>query len=284
MVQWEGDTEGMGGEEWMECVEDADVVVNLCGKPIVSRWNEEGKKKLVSSRISCTRKLVKQFEKSLKGGSGGSGSGGSGSGSGSERRRKKVFVSTSAVGYYGTSEKSEFDESSEKGRDFLADLCQQWEDSVLQESSSGADVRKVILRFGVVLGKDGGALAQMLPAFKFFLGGPVMPGTQWVSWIHVDDLVKAIRTVIEDEKYQGVYNATAPNPVTMNEMSSSLGKALKRPNLFPVPSFVLQLLYGQGSQVVTEGQRVLPKRFKDQGFKFDYETIDDAMRAIAKQV
>lgn len=264
VVGWSGDVDD-GDSSWEKCLEDAGGVVNLCGEPVVSRWSEKGKERMWNSRVLCTRKLVRGLE-NVKGGVGGG--------------RRKVLVSASGVGYYGTSEMSVFDESCGNGEDFLAKLCVDWENAA--KSSSGG-VRSVVLRFGVVLGKGGGAISRMLPIFKLGFGGPILPGSQWVSFIHVDDLVGLIRMACEDDKMEGVFNATAPNPITMNVFSESMAKQVKRPNLVPVPAFAMQLLFGQGAQVVTEGQKVIPKRALDAGYKFKYPKIDQALKSIVSE-
>jgi uncharacterized protein len=189
--------------------------------------------------------------------------------------KPQVLVNASALGFYGTSETATFDETSSAGDDFLAEVCQAWETAAQQVQ----DTRLVTLRIGIVLG-DGGALGKMLPPFRMFAGGPIGTGKQWFSWIHMDDLVNLIVAGLMDSQMQGIYNATAPNPVRMNEVCDAVGKALKRPSWLPVPAFALDLLLGDGAKVVLEGQQVLPKRLVEQGFNFQYQAINQAIAAI----
>jgi len=191
-------------------------------------------------------------------------------------QRPKVFVSSSAVGFYGSSEVAEFDESSPSGGDFLADVCRKWE-----AAANEAQVdRVVIVRTGIVLAREGGALGKMLPVFQLFAGGPLGSGRQWFSWVHRDDLVGLMLEAVGNDKYQGVYNGTAPRPVRMGEMCDNLGRILGRPSWLPVPEFALQTLLGEGAIVVLEGQKVLPKRAQENGFQFKYSDIASALRNI----
>jgi uncharacterized protein len=248
---------------WQSTLEDADLVVNLCGEPVVARWTESGKQAIIDSRVKPTDALAEAIGKLPR------------------EKRPKCVVSTSGVGYYGVSDAARFTEQSSSGHDFLSDLCRDWEGATQPIADAG--VRVVIMRTGVVLGTGGGALARMLPAFKFFLGGPVGSGRQWVSWIHVDDLVAMYIRAAEDSSVSGVYNATGPEPVTMGDMCAALARALNRPNLFPVPAIALKVLFGEGADVVLTGQHATPKRWLAEGFDFKYRDIDAAMRAIAKE-
>jgi uncharacterized protein (TIGR01777 family) len=188
-----------------------------------------------------------------------------------------VFVSASAIGYYGTSETAEFDETSPAGDDFLAAVCKDWEAAA--QPAKNAGTRLAILRLGIVLGM-GGALGKMLPAFKLFAGGPLGTGKQWFSWVHREDLVDLILYALQNSQVQGVLNATAPNPVRMNELCQTLGEVLKRPSWLPVPSFALELLLGDGAKVVLEGQKVLPKQTLASGFQYQYPTLKLALEEI----
>lgn len=231
-------------------------VVNLAGKPIIDRWSEAVKKELVASRVGATERVAGAIN--AAGG----------------RRRPKVLVSASAVGYYGVSDTAEFDETSSAGGDFLAGLCEQWE-----AAANEADTRTVNLRIGIVLDKGGGALGSMAPAFELFTGGPLGRGTQPVSWVHRDDLVSLILAAIEDERYAGPVNATAPEPTTMAGLSSALGGALMRPSWIPVPEAPLQAVLGEGATVLLDGQRALPSKARELGFEFKYDTVEDALNA-----
>lgn len=250
--------------EWEQALMDADLVVNLCGHPVVSRWTPEGKDLIVNSRVETTEALVNAIKKIPS------------------ERRPKCFIGSSAVGYYGVSQDAKFDETSAPAKgDYLSDVCVKWEKATTDGLAGVEGVRTAIVRIGVVMGVGGGALERMLPAFKLFVGGPVGTGQQWVPWVHIDDLVRVFIQVGEDGSKTGAFNATAPTPVTMGELANALGKALGRPSLFPVPGFVLKLAFGEGADVVLQGQQVIPKRLTESGFEFTYADIDSAMKAVA---
>jgi uncharacterized protein (TIGR01777 family) len=188
----------------------------------------------------------------------------------------RVLVNASAVGYYGTSLEQRFSESSPAGTDFLAQICQRWEAAA---STVPGSCRLVILRIGIVLGPDGGALGKMVPVFRIGFGGPVGSGQQWMSWIGRHDLCRLIATALEDSAYSGVYNAVAPEPTRMGLFAAALGRTLGRPSLLPVPAPILQLLLGDGARVVLEGQQVLTERLPAQGFEFQSPTLNAALAA-----
>ncbi|MBS0018511.1 MAG: TIGR01777 family oxidoreductase [Arthrospira sp. SH-MAG29] len=243
---------------WQNAIAGCDGVVNLAGAPIADeRWTEARKRELYQSRVIQTQKLVAACTKATP--------------------KPQVLVSTSAIGYYGTSETATFDESSPPGKDFLADLCQQWEAAAAPVQNS--DIRLVILRFGIVLG-IGGALGKMLTPFKLFAGGPLGSGQQWFSWIHISDLVNLIRFSLENPQVEGVLNATAPNPVRMNELCQQMGQIMNRPSWLPVPSFALEMLLGDAAIVVLEGQQVLPLRPQSYNFPYQYSTVKPALEEI----
>ncbi|MBP0015717.1 MAG: TIGR01777 family oxidoreductase [Roseofilum sp. SBFL] len=246
------------GGEWQRQISGCNGVVNLAGAPIAEeRWTAERKQILRDSRILGTEKIVEAIA--------------------AADPKPQVLVNTSAIGYYGTSETAEFDETSPAGDDFLAQLCVEWEQSAQAVSHCG--VRSVILRFGIVMG-DGGAIAKMIPPFKMFAGGPIGSGQQWFSWIHINDLVNLILFALRQPQMQGTFNATAPNPVRMNDLASIMGNILNRPSWLPVPSFVLDALLGDGAQVVLEGQKVLPKKTLDSGFKFQHPNPKEALKKV----
>lgn len=235
----------------------AEGVVNLAGEPIAEkRWTPAHRQLLLDSRVRTTTLLVRAMA--------------------ALPAPPQVLVNASAVGYYGTSESAAFAESSPSGGDFLAEICRGWEAAA---AAVPAGCRLVTLRIGVVLGPDGGALGKMLPVFRAGFGGPVGSGRQWLSWIQRTDLCRLIATALEDPAYGGVYNAVAPEPVTMAALASALGRTLGRPSLLPVPGPILQLLLGDGAQVVLQGQRVLPERLQAQGFRFQYPQISAALAA-----
>jgi uncharacterized protein len=186
-------------------------------------------------------------------------------------------VNSSAIGYYGTSETAAFDETSPAGNDFLAQVCQAWEAEAAKVKESGT--RLVILRTGIVLGM-GGAIAKMLLPFRLFAGGPIGSGQQWFSWIHRDDMVNLILKALTQPDLEGVFNATAPNPVRMTELSQTMGKILNRPSWLPVPNLALEVLLGDAAKVVLEGQQVFPKRAQSQGFEYQYLTVRQALEDI----
>lgn len=244
----------MGVDAIAAKIDGADAVINLAGAPIIARWTEEYKRTLRASRIDTTRKLVDAIKLSPN--------------------KPKLLISTSAVGIYEEG-KSHTESKHTYSKGFLGGLALDWEAEALRAKSMG--VRTVIFRFGVVIGPGGGALAQMLPPFRLGLGGTIGDGKQYMSWVHMDDLIEAHLAAIDDESYEGVYNLTSPNPVTNAELTAALGRALKRPALMRVPGFVLRLQYGEGATVLMDGQRVLPERLLEKGFKFKYPTIEAAL-------
>uniref|UniRef100_A0A0E0NNE4 Uncharacterized protein n=1 Tax=Oryza rufipogon TaxID=4529 RepID=A0A0E0NNE4_ORYRU len=234
--------------DWDKCIQGSTAVVNLAGMPISTRWSPE----------------VVNYINNASGDA-----------------RPSVFVSATAIGFYGTSEISSFDESSPSGNDYLAEVCREWEARACQVNQE--DVRLVLLRIGVVLGKDGGALAKMIPLFMMFAGGPLGTGRQWFSWIHQDDLVDLIYESLKNPSYKGVINGTAPNPVRLSEMCERLGRVVGRPSWLPVPEIALKAVLGEGASVL-EGQKVLPVKAKQLGFSYRYPYVQDALRAIARDL
>ena len=240
-----------------EALRQADGVVNLAGEPIADkRWTPVHRALLLASRVHTTAHLTAAM--------------------GRLASPPGVLINGSAVGYYGSSDSARFVETSASGNDYLAEICRAWEAAADQ---APAGCRVVKLRIGIVLGPDGGALGKMLPVFRAGFGGPVGSGRQWMSWIHRHDLCRLIGAALEDPAYQGVYNAVAPEPATMAAFASALGRSLGRPSLLPVPGPLLQLLLGDGAQVVLEGQQVLPERLLAQGFTFQYPQLSAALAA-----
>jgi uncharacterized protein (TIGR01777 family) len=243
--------------ELLAALEAAGGVINLAGEPIAERrWSEAQRQILRSSRLSTTASLVAAMA--------------------ALPQPPSVLVNASAVGFYGTSEAERFRESSDAGDDFLAALCRDWEQ---QAQAAPAACRVVILRIGIVLGPDGGAMGRMLPVFRTGFGGPIGSGQQWMSWIHRHDLCRLVAMALEDSSYTGVINAVAPEPVRMVDFASALGAALRRPSLLPVPGPVLQLLLGDGAKVVLEGQQVVSERLSDLGFEFEFGDLKAALAA-----
>ncbi|MEH1848053.1 MAG: TIGR01777 family oxidoreductase [Nostoc sp.] len=243
---------------WQSVIASCDGVVNLAGEPIgEGRWTPERKQEILNSRKLGTQKIVEAIVNA--------------------NPKPTVLINASAIGYYGTSETATFDETSLSGNDFLAQVCQAWEAEARKAKDAG--VRLVILRFGIVLG-NGGALAKMIPPFKLFAGGPIGSGRQWFSWIHVDDLVNLILQALTKLEIEGVYNATAPNPVRMADLSQTLGRVMNRPSWLPVPAFAIEALLGDGAIVVLEGQQVIPKRTVETGFEYKYPNLQSALTQI----
>lgn len=239
-------------------VREADAIVHLAGENLFAkRWSAKQKQILWSSRYDSTRKLAEL----------------------AAARKSAVFVSASAVGYYGASDDTPLREGSPRGTGFLADLCADWEAATQAAAESG--VRTCIVRTGVVLGLGGGALSKMLPIFKLGVGGPLGDGKQWVSWIHVDDLVALYVMLVEREKCNGIYNGTAPEPVTMKEFAHAVGHAWHRPAVLPAPAPMIRLALGEVADVLLTGQRVFPRRPVEAGFSFRHPTLDGALADLA---
>jgi len=245
-------------EEIQNSLKSCEGVINLAGEPIAEkRWTEDHCKEITNSRIETTKNLIKNLS-NLK-------------------KPPKVLINASAIGFYGSHPQTKFNEESIPGDDFLANLCKEWEAIAKNKPRPS---RLVIVRIGIVLAKDGGALGKMLPIFRAGLGGPIGDGKQWMSWIHRTDLCNLIKESVTNSSWSGVVNGVAPNPVRMNEFSNSLGKVLGRPSLLAVPGPILKLILGDGARVVLEGQNVQSQRFNKLKFKFIFPTIKDAFKAI----
>lgn len=233
-----------------------DGIIHLAGAPVAQRWNEKSKRAILETRSTGTRNLVDGLR--------------------AAEPRPAVLVSASAVGYYGPRGADPAIETTPPGDDFLADVCVRWEDEATRAAQSG--VRVVSLRTGVVLDAAGGALQKMLPPFKLGVGGPVAGGDQYMPWIHVDDMVGLYLKALDDASWSGVYNASAPEPVTNKEFSRALGKVLRRPAFAPVPALALRLLYGEMAEIVTEGQRAVPERALAEGYVFAHTDLPAALK------
>ncbi|MCK5395850.1 MAG: TIGR01777 family oxidoreductase [Gammaproteobacteria bacterium] len=234
-----------------------DVVINLAGQGITDkRWTPNIKKQLRDSRLLTTLKLIDYFQRS--------------------RKKPALFISGSAVGYYGMQRDQLLDEQASGDSSFSSKLCADWEREAYPAEALG--IRTCYLRTGIVLGKNGGALSKMLPAFKMCMGGPMGSGAQWMSWVHINDLVGIILSIMSNKEITGAVNATSPSPVTNRVFSSTLGRVLKRPAFIPMPAFVLKLLLGQMAlELLLSGQRVIPKKMLDAGYKFQYAELEDAL-------
>jgi len=245
-------------QAWASALEGYEAIVNLAGEPLASsRWTEAKKREIRRSRVETTQALVQALA--------------------SLGQKPQVLISSSAVGYYGSHPEGDpLTEADPPGQGFLAEVCQAWEAAARPAEELG--IRLAILRTGIVLGPDGGALAQMLAPFQFFLGGPIGSGKQWVSWIHRDDWVSLACFLLQQGS--GVFNATAPNPVQMEEFCRTLGQVLARPSWLPVPAPALELLLGEAAQVVLTGQKVIPQAALQLGFTFQYPHLKEALRQL----
>jgi uncharacterized protein len=235
-----------------------DAVVHLAGEPIAQRWSAQAKRAIRDSREIGTRNLVEGLLQT-----------------GADAPR--TLLSASAIGYYGAHGAEPLDEDAPSGTDFLAQVCVAWEREAARAAAHG--VRVVRLRTGVVLDCGGGALSKMLPPFRLGVGGPVAGGRQYVSWVHTDDLLGLMQAALEDERWSGPVNATAPEPVTNAALSRALGRALRRPALLPVPALALRALYGEMAEIVTSGARVVPARALVLGYEFAHPRLGPALRA-----
>jgi uncharacterized protein (TIGR01777 family) len=236
-----------------------DAIFHLAGENVAQRWSGSAKRAIRESRVQGTRQLVEGLRAT------------------DERSRPAVLVSSSAVGYYGAHGDEPLDEEAPPGAGYLAQVCVEWETQARAAQELG--VRVVEIRTGVVLDRDGGALAKMLPIFRLGLGGPVAGGRQYVPWIHPRDLVGIMRAALADERWTGPVNATAPEPATNGELTAALARTLHRPALLPVPGIALRALYGEMAQVVTTGARVLPAKPLMLGYQFRYPRLDEALAA-----
>lgn len=239
--------------DWQEAVPTADVIINLAGRTIFKRWSKAYKQKMLDSRILTTRNLVAALPPNSS----------------------TTFLSTSAVGYYGSRGEDVLAEETTPGEDFLADLSVKWEGAALTAKDKGA--RVALMRFGIVLAADGGALSKMVPAFRMFAGGPVGDGRHWFPWIHMGDLIGAIEYLINRHDLEGPFNLVAPNPMRNREFAKTLGKVLGRPAIMPAPAFMLRLLMGEVGGVLLSSQRAVPERLMQAGFHFQFPEAAPAL-------
>jgi len=235
-----------------------DAVAHLAGESVAQRWTDDSRRRIHSSREIGTRNLVTALRDLADG------------------ERPRVLVSSSAVGYYGARSDEPVDESAPPGDDFLARVCVAWEREA--HAAAGLGLRVVVVRTGVVLSPDGGALEKMLPFFRLGIGGPVAGGRQYLPWVHIDDVVGLYVAAIDREAWSGPVNGSAPEPVTNREFARRLGRALRRPAFAPVPGFAVRLLYGEMAEIVTEGQRAVPARPLELGYAFRHADLDEALR------
>jgi uncharacterized protein (TIGR01777 family) len=257
----EGDP--MQAGPWMEATHDCDAVVNLAGENVFARrWSSDFKALLSNSRVKSTENVVKALAQHPRTTAGGA----------------KVLVNASAIGYYGPHGEEELTEDSPPGGDALAAICMGWEKAAREVEGSG--VRLAVIRVGVVLDKEGGALKKMLTPFKMFAGGPVGSGKQYVSWIHHADLIGLFLLALDNAEARGPINGTAPQPVTNKQLAKALGKVLHRPSILRTPKFMLRVVLGQVATLITTGQRVLPRKAMQLGYSFQYADIEGALREV----
>ncbi|MDO6639259.1 TIGR01777 family oxidoreductase [Shewanella sp. 5_MG-2023] len=249
----------LSGLDTLDNLNEFDSVINLAGEPIVGkRWSQQQKQRICDSRWNITARLAQLIQQSTT--------------------PPASFISASAIGFYGRQGQEPVDEHSQAHDEFSHQVCSEWEHLALKAQSE--NTRVCVLRIGIVLGKNGGALAKMLPPFKLGLGGPIGKGTHGVSWIHIDDLTHLIEHLINSNDAKGIFNATAPNPVNHKQFAQSLGFTLKRPAKIPTPVLALRLAMGEMADLIVEGQFVLPKRTLASGFNFKYTHIDPALDSI----
>jgi uncharacterized protein (TIGR01777 family) len=241
---------------WQEVLSDHQVIINLAGKSVFKRWSEDYKKQIYDSRILTTRNLVRALPADPQ----------------------IVFCSTSAVGYYGSRGDDILTEESAPAEDFLAEVSQSWEQEALQARTKG--IRVVLPRFGIVLDRDGGAIAKMIPAFRCFVGGPLGSGRQWFPWIHMHDLLYAYKFVITKQKLSGPVNFCAPQPARNRELATKLGAALDRPAFMRVPAFMIKLILGEFGKSLLNSQRAVPAKLRELGYKFTYPDLASALDEI----
>ena len=254
-VLWDGKTSG----DWAKTVDGADAVINLSGENVAEgRWTAERKLVLAKSRLDSTRALVAAMA--------------------AAKNRPRIFLNASAVGYYGGAPKGVLTETSPQGADFLAALCGQWEREAFAAEKLGA--RVATLRLGVVLGRDGGALARMALPFKLFLGGPLGSGRQDVAWIHWADVVGAVLFILDRRKVSGPVNLVAPHAPTNAEFSAALGRALHRPCWTVAPAFLIRLALGEMAEMILGGQNARPQKLLDAGFRFQHPAVDGALSTL----
>lgn len=259
-IQWNADT-GFADED-IERLEGLDAVIHLAGEGIAGlRWTDEKKKAIRDSRVFGTRTMIEAFARIEK--------------------KPKVFISGSAIGFYGDRGDDEMNEASGAGKTFLADVCKEWESESRRAEDLG--IRTVLLRTGIVLSKDGGALATMLTPFKLGVGGVVGSGKQWMSWISLVDVVGMINYALENENVRGAVNVVSPNPVTNEEFTKTLGSVLYRPTFLPLPEFAVNLVFGEmGDALLIDSTKVIPKRMKDAGYEFKFSELNAALENAVK--
>ena len=263
IVQWDGKTIG----EWVQQLENSDAIVNLVGENLSGggyfpkRWTEERKELLLRSRLDAGNVLTKAIEMA--------------------KIKPSVFIQAAGINYYGTHQQKTLTEEDSSGDDFLANIGRDWEASTQAIETMG--VRRIVIRNGIVLSNQGGALPSIVLPYRLWVGGPLGDGQQVYSWIHIYDEASAIQYLMRNTKAEGVYNLTAPNPVTNDEFGRTVGKVINRPHYFPIPAIAMQLAFGEVAMTVLEGLRAIPKKLLDLGFVFKFTELEDALRDILKK-
>ncbi|HEY0659247.1 MAG TPA: TIGR01777 family oxidoreductase, partial [Pyrinomonadaceae bacterium] len=258
-IQW--DTEKGFADGDLPQIENLDAIIHLAGENIAGRWTDEKKRRLMDSRVLGTRNIVETIYKLAA--------------------KPKVLINASATGIYGDRDDEIMTEESAAGDTFLAEIGKNWEAEAVVAENFG--VRLVLLRTGIVLAKDGGALAQMLTPFKFGLGGTIGSGKQWMSWIALEDVVRIVNFALENENLNGAINVVAPNPATNKDFTDALGSVVHRPTFLPLPAFAVNLAFGEmGDALLLDSTRVLPKKLEEAGFKFDFPDLKTALEQAIK--
>ncbi|HLE13186.1 MAG TPA: TIGR01777 family oxidoreductase [Anaerolineales bacterium] len=253
--KWDGRT----AEGWGGLVEDAEVIINLAGENLAAgRWTDQRKKSILESRVNAGHAVVQAVKQAAQ--------------------KPRLVIQSSAIGYYGNRPEDPATEQTPPAGDFLARVCQAWEESSQEVESLG--VRRVIVRTGVILSTEGGPLPRMLLPMRLFVGGPLGDGRQWLSWIHLADEIEAIRFLIDHPSTSGSFNLNAPNPLRNREFMSTLGKVINRPSLIPAPAFAIRLLFGEMATIVLDGQKVIPSRLQQLGYSFKFKDAESALRDL----
>ncbi len=255
LEQWDG----RSAQGWGHLVEQGAAIVNLAGENIGERrWTEARKQAIIESRLRAGKAVSEAVAKA--------------------RNKPDVVIQASAIGYYGSRTDEILTEKSPPADDFMSRICQQWEPATAPVEQAG--VRRVVVRSGVVLSRQGGAFPRMIMPFNFFAGGPLGSGKQWISWIHVRDEVAGLRFLMDNPNASGVYNLTSPYPLKNVDFERAIGRVMRRPAIIPTPAFAIRLLFGEMAITVLEGQRVAPERLEKEGFVFNYPRIEEALRDL----
>jgi len=255
--KWDGNT----AQNWGSLVNQNSAIINLAGENLsTGRWTATRKEKIIDSRVNAGKAIINAIQLA--------------------KEKPRVLIQASAVGYYGVHQDAQIKESHPAGNDFLSDVCIKWEASTSEAEQHG--VRRVILRTGLALDAKQGALPRLAMPFKFFVGGKIGNGKQYIPWIHIQDEIRAIKFLLEEDSTSGAYNLSAPNPVANAEFAKTLGKVMRRPSIFQVPSIAIKILFGEMSTIILEGQRAIPNRLLEAGFEFNFPNLEAALKDILR--